>query len=81
MRFARWKTKGTDTRLEYAILIASPQQQRLRERASVLRLLTAFCRCEDQSLTLREEPKAFEMGALRGILRDERKDLVSGWKQ
>ena len=34
MRFASWKTKTTDTHLEYVILNAFPQQQLLRERAS-----------------------------------------------
>jgi hypothetical protein len=37
MRFACWVTKATDTHPEYAILISFPRQQRLRERASVLR--------------------------------------------
>jgi hypothetical protein len=37
MRFACWITKATDTYSEYVILIAFPQQQWLRERASILR--------------------------------------------
>jgi hypothetical protein len=37
MRFSSWITKTPDTSSDYAILIASPRQQRLRERASVLR--------------------------------------------
>jgi hypothetical protein len=37
MRFACWITPATDTHSEYGILIAFPQQQWLRERASVLR--------------------------------------------
>jgi hypothetical protein len=37
MRFACWITKATDTHSEYAILIAFPRQQWLRERASMLR--------------------------------------------
>ena len=36
-RIARWMTKPGDTRSEYVILTASLRQQRLRERASVLR--------------------------------------------
>jgi hypothetical protein len=38
MRFACWITKATDTQSEYVILIACPQQQKLHERASMLRL-------------------------------------------
>jgi hypothetical protein len=37
MRTACWIPKATDTHLEYAIYIAFPLQQWLRERASVLR--------------------------------------------
>ena len=37
MRTACWIPKATDTHLEYAIHIAFPLQQWLRERASVLR--------------------------------------------
>jgi hypothetical protein len=37
MRFACWITKATDTHSEYVILIAFPRQQRLRERALMLR--------------------------------------------
>ena len=37
MRIAWWITKAADTHLEYAILIAFPGQQRLSERASMLR--------------------------------------------
>jgi hypothetical protein len=40
MRFACWITKATDTRSEYVIFIAFPQQQWLRERASMLRYST-----------------------------------------
>jgi hypothetical protein len=36
MRFACWVPKDTNTLSEYAIRIAFPRQQRLRERASVL---------------------------------------------
>jgi hypothetical protein len=35
--FACWTPKGTNTHSEYLILIASPRQQALRERASLLR--------------------------------------------
>ena len=37
MRFACWITKATDTHSEYVIFIVLPQQQWLRERASMLR--------------------------------------------
>ena len=37
MRFTCWVTKGRDTHSEYAILLAFPQQKRLREYASMLR--------------------------------------------
>ena len=37
MRFAWWITKAAYTHLEYVIIIAFPQQQWLREQASVLR--------------------------------------------
>jgi hypothetical protein len=36
MRFACWITKAANTHSEYVILTALPQQQWLRERASVL---------------------------------------------
>ena len=39
MRFACWITKATDTQSHYAILIDFPRQQRLRERASMLRYI------------------------------------------
>jgi hypothetical protein len=38
MRIACWITKATDTHSEYAIFIAFPRQQLLRERISVSRL-------------------------------------------
>jgi hypothetical protein len=47
MRFACWVTKATDTRSEYAILIAFPRQQWLRERASMLRLYVHCLSCLD----------------------------------
>ena len=37
MRIACWITKTTDTQSEYVILIAFPLQERLHERASMLR--------------------------------------------
>jgi hypothetical protein len=37
MRLACWITEATDMHPEYAIFIASPRQQWLRERASMLR--------------------------------------------
>jgi hypothetical protein len=43
MRFACWITKATDTHSEYGIRIAFPRQQRIRERASLLR--HAFIAC------------------------------------
>ena len=45
MRFARWITKATDTHSEYAILIAFPRQQWLRERASIARLYVHCLSC------------------------------------
>jgi len=36
MRFALWITKPTNTRSEYVMLIGSPRQEWLRERASIL---------------------------------------------
>jgi len=38
MRIACWITKATDTPAEYVIFIAFGRQQRLRERASALRM-------------------------------------------
>jgi len=38
MRVACWVNKVTDTHSEYVILIPLPQQQGLRESASILRL-------------------------------------------
>jgi hypothetical protein len=43
MRFAYWITKATDTHSDYVIFIAFPQQQRLRERASMLRHTYTAC--------------------------------------
>jgi len=43
MRIARWITKATNTHSEYVILIASPLQQWLHERASVLRYAHTAC--------------------------------------
>ena len=40
MRFACWIIKTTNTNPEYAILIAFPRQEWLRERSSMLRLPT-----------------------------------------
>ena len=37
LRMAYWLPKATDTRSEYVTLIASPLQQWLQERASILR--------------------------------------------
>jgi len=37
IRFARWITKATDAHSEHVICIAFPLQQRLNERASLLR--------------------------------------------
>jgi hypothetical protein len=47
MRFACWLTKATDTHSEYVVLTAFPQQQWLRERASMLRIRTFFLRAEN----------------------------------
>jgi hypothetical protein len=43
MRFACWITKATDTHSQYVILTAFPQQQWLRERASMLRYTLHCC--------------------------------------
>ena len=43
MRFACWITKATDTHSEYVILIAFPRQQRLCERAWLLRYTYIAC--------------------------------------
>jgi hypothetical protein len=55
MRFACWITKATDTHSEYVILIAYPQQQWLRERASILHSYVHCLSCEG-SITLTDEP-------------------------
>jgi len=49
MRFARWKTKITDTNLKYVTFIAFPRQQWLRERALILRCTYIACRVECQT--------------------------------
>ena len=41
MRFEFWITKAIDTHSEYVILITFPLQQWLRERASMLRLISS----------------------------------------
>jgi hypothetical protein len=43
MRFACWITKATNTQAEYVTLFAFPQQQWLRERASLLRYMYIAC--------------------------------------
>jgi hypothetical protein len=43
MRFACWINKAKDTHSKYVILIAFPQQQWLRERASILRCTYIDC--------------------------------------
>jgi len=43
MRVAYWLTKITNTDSEYVILIAFALQQRLRERASILRYMYIAC--------------------------------------
>ena len=43
MRFVCWITKATETHSKYVILIALPQQQWLRERASILRYTYISC--------------------------------------
>ena len=45
MRIACWITKATGTHSEYEMMIAFPQQQWLRERASVLRLYVRCLSC------------------------------------
>jgi hypothetical protein len=43
MRLACWVTMATDTHTEYVIFTAFPQQQWLRERASMLRYMYTGC--------------------------------------
>ena len=43
LRIACWITKATYTHSEYVIPIAFPRQQRLRERASMLRYTYIAC--------------------------------------
>jgi len=45
MRIACWITKATNTRSEYVILTAFPQQQLLQESVSVLRLYVHCLSC------------------------------------
>ena len=51
MRFACWIVKATDTHSEYVIHISLPRQQRLRERASILRLLLRHVDWPDAAAT------------------------------
>ena len=44
MRIAHWIPKATNTHSECVIRIASPQQQKLCERASMLRYMYNACR-------------------------------------
>jgi len=46
MRCAFWITKATDTYSRYVILTAFPLQQRLHDRASVLRYTCIACRVQ-----------------------------------
>jgi hypothetical protein len=62
MRFACCVTKATDTHLECVILIAFPRQQRLRERASVLRLHVHCLSCIRVLITLRPESNILHIG-------------------
>ena len=50
MRFARWISKATDTPL-CVVLIAFPQQQWFRERASVLRYTYIVCLVESEQFS------------------------------
>jgi len=43
MHIVRWIIKSTNTHSEYLIIIAFPQQQRLRERPSMLRYTYSAC--------------------------------------
>jgi hypothetical protein len=43
MRIAYWTIKTTNPHLEYGIIIVSPQQQWLQERASLLRYTYIAC--------------------------------------
>ena len=43
MRVTYWIAKATNTRSEYVLLISFPVQQRLHERASMLRYTCTAC--------------------------------------
>ena len=43
IHFACWVNKATNTHSEYVILIASPRQRWLRERATILRYMYIAC--------------------------------------
>ena len=45
MPFASWLTKATDTHSAYAIFVALPLQQWLRERAKMLRYVQCMAYC------------------------------------
>ena len=51
MRFACWKSKATDAHSEYAIVIAFPRQQCLRERPLLLRLYAHCLSCLYRTVT------------------------------
>ena len=51
MRFPCWITKAIDTHSEYVLRIAFPQQQWLRERASVFRYTYIACLVDVELLT------------------------------
>jgi len=49
MRIAYWTPKATNTHSQYVILITFPLQQRLHERASMLRYTYIACLVRDSS--------------------------------
>ena len=58
MRIARWAPKATNTHSEYVILIAFPLQQRLHERASLLRYTCIgcfVCKVDHENITMSQE--------------------------
>jgi hypothetical protein len=66
MRIACWIPKATNTHSEYVILIALPLQQRLHERASMLRY-TLHClncyldECREKFMPLRPPYKSLSI--------------------
>jgi len=65
-RFACYITKATNTHSQYVTLIASPLQQRLHKRASILRY-TNYCSlsCSEMFLNIKaQKKKTFHISVL-----------------